>query len=84
MDPINNGEEETRKKEISRCSIDVHKVAPPPQRSSLEKLKSRLKETFFPDDPLRQFKGQPSAMNGTTTRTRLSNLELSRGLGRSL
>ncbi|CAI0431881.1 unnamed protein product [Linum tenue] len=60
MDPINNGEEETSKKEISRCSIDVHKVAPPPQRSSFEKLKSRLKETFFPDDPLRQFKGQPS------------------------
>ncbi|KAB1205721.1 putative sulfate transporter 3.3 [Morella rubra] len=33
-------------------------VVPPPPRSTIEKLRSRLKETFFPDDPLRQFKGQ--------------------------
>ncbi|KAF3432183.1 hypothetical protein FNV43_RR26922 [Rhamnella rubrinervis] len=48
----------------SHCSLDismeVHKVVPPPHRSSLQKLKNRLKETFFPDDPLRQFKGQSS------------------------
>ncbi|KAI3466986.1 hypothetical protein Pfo_023649 [Paulownia fortunei] len=37
---------------------EVHRVAPPPHRSTLQKLKTRLKETFFPDDPLRQFKGQ--------------------------
>ncbi|XP_011075526.1 probable sulfate transporter 3.3 [Sesamum indicum] len=37
---------------------EVHRVAPPPHRSTLEKLRTRLKETFFPDDPLRQFKGQ--------------------------
>ncbi|KAH7516343.1 hypothetical protein FEM48_Zijuj10G0125000 [Ziziphus jujuba var. spinosa] len=36
-----------------------HQVVPPPHRSSLQKLKSKFKETFFPDDPLRQFKGQP-------------------------
>ena len=34
-------------------------VALPPRRSTLEKLKLRLKETFFPDEPLRQFKNQP-------------------------
>lgn len=46
----------------SHCSLDiaveVHRVVPPPHRSFLHKLKNRLKETFFPDDPLRQFKGQ--------------------------
>ncbi|KAK0575395.1 hypothetical protein LWI29_038388 [Acer saccharum] len=41
------------------ATMEVHKVVPPPRRSSFEKLKTRLKETFFPDDPLRQFKGQP-------------------------
>ncbi|CAN1138246.1 Probable sulfate transporter 3.3 [Linum perenne] len=38
----------------------LHKVAPPPHRNTFQKLGSRLKETFFPDDPLRQFKDQPS------------------------
>ncbi|PIN25976.1 Sulfate/bicarbonate/oxalate exchanger SAT-1 and related transporters (SLC26 family) [Handroanthus impetiginosus] len=38
---------------------EVHRVAPPPRLSTLQKLKTRLKETLFPDDPLRQFKGQP-------------------------
>lgn len=40
-------------------AMDAHKVVPPPPRSTIAKLKTRLKETFFPDDPLRQFKGQP-------------------------
>ncbi|KAJ9708419.1 hypothetical protein PVL29_000452 [Vitis rotundifolia] len=40
-------------------TMEVHKVVPPPHRSTFQKLKTRLKETFFPDDPLRQFKGQP-------------------------
>ncbi|KAK7400750.1 hypothetical protein VNO78_12053 [Psophocarpus tetragonolobus] len=40
-------------------SMEVHQVVPPPHKSTLHKLKARLKETFFPDDPLRQFKGQP-------------------------
>ncbi|KAK6931029.1 STAS domain [Dillenia turbinata] len=40
-------------------SMEVHKVVTPPPKSTFEKLKNRLKETFFPDDPLRQFKGQP-------------------------
>ncbi|KAJ6718895.1 SULFATE TRANSPORTER [Salix purpurea] len=42
-----------------KAPMEVHQVAPPPHRSTIQKLKSRLKETFFPDDPLRQFKGQP-------------------------
>ncbi|KAJ6431714.1 hypothetical protein OIU84_019069 [Salix udensis] len=44
---------------LERAPMEVHQVAPPPHRSTIQKLKSRLKETFFPDDPLRQFKGQP-------------------------
>uniref|UniRef100_A0A5B7CBV3 Putative sulfate transporter 3.3 n=1 Tax=Davidia involucrata TaxID=16924 RepID=A0A5B7CBV3_DAVIN len=42
------------------AAMDVHKVVPPPHRSTIQKLKTRLKETLFPDDPLRQFKGQSS------------------------
>ncbi|KAL6539052.1 putative sulfate transporter 3.3 [Orobanche minor] len=38
---------------------EVHQVVRPPRRSALQKLKTRLKEIFFPDDPLRQFEGQP-------------------------
>ncbi|KAK6122348.1 hypothetical protein DH2020_043968 [Rehmannia glutinosa] len=38
---------------------EVHRVAPPPRRSTFQKLNTRLKETFFPDDPLRQFKDRP-------------------------
>lgn len=39
--------------------MEIHKVMPPPPISTLKKFQSKLKETFFPDDPLRQFKGQP-------------------------
>ncbi|CAL5029621.1 unnamed protein product [Urochloa decumbens] len=41
------------------AGMEVHKVAPPPPRSTLSKMKARVKETFFPDDPFRGFKGQP-------------------------
>ena len=40
-------------------SMEVHKVAPPPPQSTASKMKARVKETFFPDDPFRGFKGQP-------------------------
>ncbi|KAL3501883.1 hypothetical protein ACH5RR_036332 [Cinchona calisaya] len=40
--------------------LEVHKVVPPPHISTFKKLKNRLKETLFPDDPLRQFKGKSS------------------------
>ncbi|XP_022942564.1 probable sulfate transporter 3.3 [Cucurbita moschata] len=43
------------------CVDIVHTVVPPPHRSGLQRLGNRLKETFFPDDPLRQFKGQSPA-----------------------
>ncbi|KAL3725638.1 hypothetical protein ACJRO7_030639 [Eucalyptus globulus] len=36
-------------------------VAIPPPRPFLKSLKNSLMETFFPDDPLRQFKGQPQS-----------------------
>ncbi|CAN1844678.1 Sulfate transporter 3.1 [Linum perenne] len=35
-----------------------HKVAIPPPQPFFKSLKYNLKETFFPDDPLRQFKNQ--------------------------
>ncbi|WCJ33553.1 Sulfate transporter 1.1 [Euphorbia peplus] len=38
--------------------MEVHKVVPPPPKSTFTKFTSKLKEIFFPDDPLRQFKGQ--------------------------
>ena len=37
----------------------THKVVAPPRRTTLQKLSSKFKEMFFPDDPLRQFKNQP-------------------------
>ncbi|MED6112310.1 putative sulfate transporter 3.3 [Stylosanthes scabra] len=39
--------------------VEVHPVVAPPHKSTLQKLKVKFKETFFPDDPMRQFKGQP-------------------------
>ncbi|CAI9781192.1 unnamed protein product [Fraxinus pennsylvanica] len=39
----------------------VHRVAIPPPQPFVKSLKNNLKETFFPDDPLRQFKNQPPA-----------------------
>jgi sulfate transporter 3 len=39
--------------------MEVHKVVPPPPQSTASKLKARVKETLFPDDPFRGFKGQP-------------------------
>ena len=39
----------------------AHRVPLPPARPFLQTLRANLKETFFPDDPLRQFKGQPAS-----------------------
>ncbi|CAN0858544.1 Probable sulfate transporter 3.4 [Linum grandiflorum] len=36
----------------------VHRVCLPPKRSTAQKLKQRLGEIFFPDDPLYRFKNQ--------------------------
>ena len=51
----NGGNEEA---EIRVMEV-VHKVVLPPPRSTANKLKLRFKETFFPDDPFRHFKGMP-------------------------
>ncbi|CAL5430691.1 unnamed protein product [Camellia sinensis] len=59
MSNTNNMHSQTQSHECVEIAMEVHKVVPPPHRSTLKKLKARLKETFFPDDPLRQFKGQP-------------------------
>ncbi|TVU16386.1 hypothetical protein EJB05_39945, partial [Eragrostis curvula] len=40
-------------------AMEVHKVLPPPPQSTASKLKARVKETLFPDDPFRGFKGHP-------------------------
>ncbi|XP_075518579.1 putative sulfate transporter 3.3 [Primulina tabacum] len=53
-----NNENTSHSVEIA-METEVHRVAPPPRRSTFQKLKALLKETLFPDDPLRQFKGQP-------------------------
>ncbi|XP_044503818.1 sulfate transporter 3.1-like [Mangifera indica] len=39
---------------------NAHHVAVPPPQPFFKSLKYNLKETFFPDDPLRQFKNQPT------------------------
>ncbi|XP_076914193.1 sulfate transporter 3.1-like [Bidens hawaiensis] len=42
----------------SKYNQQPHKVAIPPPQPFVNSLKNTVKETFFPDDPLRQFKGQ--------------------------
>ncbi|GLJ34405.1 hypothetical protein SUGI_0691690 [Cryptomeria japonica] len=37
----------------------VHKVGIPETKSVAHQFSGKMKETFFPDDPFRQFKGQP-------------------------
>ncbi|MFS8014614.1 putative SLC26A/SulP transporter, sulfate anion transporter [Helianthus anomalus] len=43
----------------SKFSQQPHKVAIPPPQPFIKSLMNTVKETFFPDDPLRQFKNQP-------------------------
>lgn len=45
---------------IEVVAREVHKVALPPEKTTFAKFKSKIKEIFFPDDPLRQFKGVQS------------------------
>ncbi|KAJ4953191.1 hypothetical protein NE237_030023 [Protea cynaroides] len=58
---------ETKEKNVARPpssliyqedSPYVHKVGIPPRQNIFKEITATLKETFFPDDPLRQFKGQ--------------------------
>ncbi|GMP34801.1 hypothetical protein CsSME_00007524 [Camellia sinensis var. sinensis] len=38
--------------------LELHRVCLPPHKTTLEKLRDRLSEIFFPDDPLHRFKNQ--------------------------
>ncbi|KAK6153707.1 hypothetical protein DH2020_013346 [Rehmannia glutinosa] len=38
--------------------LEVHKVCLPPPRTTVDKLRHRLSEIFFPDDPLHRFQDQ--------------------------
>lgn len=40
-------------------SMEIHRVGLPPKRSTFQKLKHKLSEIFFPDDPLHRFENQP-------------------------
>ncbi|XP_058728964.1 probable sulfate transporter 3.4 [Vicia villosa] len=42
--------------------FEIHKVRLPPQRTTLQKLRCRLSEIFFPDDPFHGFKNQTCIM----------------------
>ncbi|XP_027344642.1 probable sulfate transporter 3.4 [Abrus precatorius] len=48
--------------DIQMPPFEIHKVRLPPQRTTLQKLRHRLSEIFFPDDPLHRFKNQTSFM----------------------
>lgn len=38
--------------------LEIHKVRLPPYRTTCQKLRHRLSEIFFPDDPFYRFKNQ--------------------------
>ncbi|KAL5823015.1 hypothetical protein ACOSQ4_020915 [Xanthoceras sorbifolium] len=42
----------------SQPPFEIHSVCLPPKKTTLQKLKHRLSEIFFPDDPLHRFKNQ--------------------------
>jgi len=44
------------------AAMEIHKVQLPPERTTLQKLRHRLSEIFFPDDPLHRFKNQTCFM----------------------
>ncbi|CAM8917813.1 unnamed protein product [Rhodiola kirilowii] len=39
----------------------IHKIEPPPKPNLLKEISNGIKETFFSDDPLREFKNQPKS-----------------------
>ncbi|KAI9110210.1 hypothetical protein K1719_018652 [Acacia pycnantha] len=46
--------------DIPPPSMEIHMVHLPPEQTTLQKLKHRLSEIFFPDNPLHGFKNQTS------------------------
>ncbi|KAK8574700.1 hypothetical protein V6N12_062387 [Hibiscus sabdariffa] len=55
-DLSNNGGTATTPTE--KVSMEIHSVCLPPKKSTFQKLKHRLSDIFFPDDPLYRFKDQ--------------------------
>nr|GEW85537.1 probable sulfate transporter 3.4 [Tanacetum cinerariifolium] len=53
-----SGSGHARGTESMTSSLPLHSVCLPPQKSTLQKLRHRLSEVFFPDDPLHGFKNQ--------------------------
>ncbi|QHN75760.1 putative sulfate transporter 3 [Arachis hypogaea] len=45
---------------VASPPLEIHNVRLPPRRSTSQKLRQRLSDIFFPDDPLHRFKNQPS------------------------
>ncbi|XP_041002138.1 probable sulfate transporter 3.4 isoform X1 [Juglans microcarpa x Juglans regia] len=43
---------------VAMPPLQIHKVCLPPEQSTFQKLKHRVSEIFFPDDPLYRFKNQ--------------------------
>lgn len=43
---------------MAQPAPEIHKVCLPPKQTTLQKLKHRLSEVFFPDDPLHKFHNQ--------------------------
>lgn len=43
---------------LLQSPFEIHKVRLPPQRTTLQKLRNRLSEIFFPEDPFHGFKNQ--------------------------
>ncbi|KAJ8756174.1 hypothetical protein K2173_024721 [Erythroxylum novogranatense] len=41
-------------------TTEIHRVCLPPHKTTLQKLKQKLGDIFFPDDPLHRFKNQTS------------------------
>ncbi|XP_054783551.1 probable sulfate transporter 3.4 [Prosopis cineraria] len=41
-----------------QTELEIHSVRLPPEQTTFQKLKHRLSEIFFPDDPLHSFKNQ--------------------------
>ncbi|XP_029129319.1 probable sulfate transporter 3.4 isoform X2 [Cajanus cajan] len=58
----NDGSSMKMQAEIQMPPFEIHKVMLPPERTTLQKLRHRLSEIFFPDDPLHRFKNQTCLM----------------------
>ncbi|KAK7255332.1 hypothetical protein RIF29_28739 [Crotalaria pallida] len=43
---------------LQQTPLEIHKVRLPPHHTTVQKLRHRLSEIFFPDDPLYSFKNQ--------------------------